>query len=103
VLTETVKKEERARRAARLRELSLHRFEEMAKNQIGKQKTVLVLRNAARGGSGLSEDYYPVDILGAESFLEAWVGQEVKINITSYDHSNKQHMEGHLVGEVVSE
>lgn len=92
----------RAERAARLRELSLSRYTEQAKKQIGTVKKVLVLKNAAKGGQGLSHDYWPVDIVGAESFLEHWAGQEVDVRITAFDHSNKQHMEGHLIGEVIS-
>lgn len=92
----------RAERASRLRELSITRYEEHAKQQIGSIKKVLVLKNAAKGGQGLSHDYWPVDIAGAESFLTHWAGQEVDVKITAYDHSNKQHMEGHLIGEVLT-
>jgi MiaB-like tRNA modifying enzyme len=92
----------RAERASRLRELSLQRYEQEAKTQIGTTKKVLVLKNAAKGGQGLSHDYWPVDISGAESFLEHWAGQVVDVKITNYDHSNRAHMEGHLVGEVLS-
>ncbi|WP_413570636.1 tRNA (N(6)-L-threonylcarbamoyladenosine(37)-C(2))-methylthiotransferase MtaB [Bdellovibrio sp. HCB117] len=91
----------RAERAARLRELSLSRYSELAKSQIGQTKKVLILKNAAKGGQGLSHDYWPVDILGAESFIDHWAGQEIDVKISGYDHSNKQHMEGHLLGEVV--
>lgn len=103
VMDVSVPKEERARRASRLRELSLNRYSLLAQEQVGKTKKVLVLKGVAKGGQGLSEDYWPVDIMGAESFLEAWAGQEIPVRITGYDHSNKQHMEGHLVGEVISE
>ena len=92
----------RAERAARLRDLSIARYEEQAKLQIGTTKKVLVLKNAAKGGQGLSHDYWPVDIPGAESFLSHWAGQEVELKITGYDHSNKNHMEGHLIGEVLT-
>ena len=92
----------RAERAARLRELSLQRYQSEAARQLGLKKKVLILKNAAKGGQGLSHDYWPVDILGAESFIDHWAGQEVEVQISGYDHSNKQHMEGHLVGEVVS-
>ena len=92
----------RAERGARLRELSIKRYEEQARLQVGTTKRVLVLKNAAKGGQGLSHDYWSVDIAGAESFLEHWAGQEVDVTITGYDHSNKAHMEGHLVGEVLS-
>ncbi|WP_347357143.1 tRNA (N(6)-L-threonylcarbamoyladenosine(37)-C(2))-methylthiotransferase MtaB [Bdellovibrio sp.] len=92
----------RAERAARLRDLSIARYAEQAQLQIGTTKKVLVLKNAAKGGQGLSHDYWPVDISGAESFLNHWAGQEVEVKITGYDHSNKQHMEGHLIGEVLT-
>lgn len=92
----------RAERAARLRDLSIQRYEEEARKQIGTLKKVMVLKNVAKGGQGLSHDYWPVDILGAESFIDHWAGQEVEVRITDYDHSNRQHMEGHLKGEVVS-
>lgn len=92
----------RAERAARLRELSLQRYTEQAQLQVGTIKKVLVLKNAAKGGQGLSHDYWPVDILGADSFVDHWAGQEIDLKVTGYDHSNKQHMEGHLVGEVLS-
>lgn len=91
----------RAERAARLRELSIQRYQEQAQLQIGTIKKVLVLKSAAKGGQGLSHDYWPVDIQGAEAFLEHWAGQEVDVKITGYDHSNKQHMEGHLIGEIL--
>lgn len=92
----------RAERAARLRDLSIARYSEQALLQVGTTKKVLVLKNAAKGGQGLSHDYWPVDITGAESFLDHWAGQEIEVKITGYDHSNKQHMEGHLVGEVLT-
>ncbi|WP_246845521.1 tRNA (N(6)-L-threonylcarbamoyladenosine(37)-C(2))-methylthiotransferase MtaB [Bdellovibrio sp. NC01] len=92
----------RAERAARLRELSIARYTEQANLQLGTTKRVLVLKNAAKGGQGLSHDYWPVDIAGAESFLEHWAGQEVDVKIIGYDHSNKSHMEGHLIGEVLT-
>lgn len=92
----------RAERAAKLRDLSIARYEQQAQLQIGTIKKALILKNGAKGGQGLSHDYWPVDIVGAESFLDHWAGQEIDVKITGYDHSNKQHMEGHLVGEVVS-
>ncbi len=97
--TETVPWEERLRRAARLRELSLARFETQAKSQIGSVKRALILKSQARGGQGLSHDYWPMRISGVESF-EHWAGQEIEVKVVGYDHSNKNHMEGHLLAEV---
>lgn len=101
-MAETVYPHVRAERAARLRDLSLQRYESQARQQVGTTKKVLVLKNAAKGGQGLSHDYWPVDIQGAEGFLDHWAGQEIDVRVTSYDHSNKQHMEGHLIGEVLT-
>lgn len=103
VMESSVSKEERARRATKLRELSLQRYELQAQAQIGKVKKALILKGVARGGQGLTEDYWPVDITGADAFLEAWSGQEILVKVSGYDHSNKQHMEGHLVAEVMSD
>jgi threonylcarbamoyladenosine tRNA methylthiotransferase MtaB len=100
--SETVPLQERQRRGSRVRELSLQRFETLAKQQIHTQKKVLVLKNSAKGGQALSRDYWPVQILGAEEFVSHWVGQEVEVKIVNYDHSNKARMEGHLVGEVLT-
>ncbi|KYG63998.1 tRNA (N(6)-L-threonylcarbamoyladenosine(37)-C(2))-methylthiotransferase MtaB [Bdellovibrio bacteriovorus] len=91
----------RAERAARLRELSISRYTQEAQKQLGSVKKTLILKNAAKGGQGLSHDYWPVEIEGAESFIDHWSGQEIDVRITGYDHSNKQHMEGHLRGEVI--
>lgn len=99
---ETVPLQERQRRAARLRELSLHRFESLGKAQVGEQKKVLVLKNAAKGGQSLSRDYWPVQILGSEEIISNWAGQEVDVKIVKYDHSNKNRMEGHLIGELLT-
>lgn len=98
---ETVPWEERLRRASRLRELSLSRFESLAAAQANSIKKVLVLKDQARGGRGLSHDYWPVEITGADEFLSNWSGQEIDVKIDSYVRSSKNGMEGHLRGEVV--
>ncbi|HEY8269904.1 MAG TPA: tRNA (N(6)-L-threonylcarbamoyladenosine(37)-C(2))-methylthiotransferase MtaB [Pseudobdellovibrionaceae bacterium] len=99
---ESVPLQERQRRASRLRELSLHRFETLGRAQEGTHKKVLVLKNTAKGGHSLSRDYWNVEILGANEFLTHWAGQEVDVKILKYDHSNKNHMEGHLIGEILT-
>jgi threonylcarbamoyladenosine tRNA methylthiotransferase MtaB len=98
---ETVPLQERQRRAARLRELSLHRYSTLANSQVGMTKKALVLKNSAKGGQSLSRDYWPVNIVGADDFVAHWTGQEVDVKILKYDHSNKSHMEGHLIGEIL--
>lgn len=101
VMEESVYPHVRAERAAKLRELSLQRYTQEAQAQVGSIKKALILKNAAKGGQGLSHDYWPVSIAGADGFLDHWAGQEIDVKITGYDHSNKQHMEGHLIGEVL--
>lgn len=101
VMEESVYPHVRAERASKLRELSLQRYTQEALAQVGSVKKALILKNAAKGGQGLSHDYWPVSIAGAEGFLDHWAGQEIDVKITGYDHSNKQHMEGHLTGEVL--
>lgn len=98
---ESVPLQDRQRRAARLRELSLHRFGSQAKKQIGTHKKALVLKNSAKGGQALSRDYWTVQILGEPDIITNWAGQEIDVKIQGYDHSNKSRMEGHLVAEVL--
>ncbi|MGZ3796989.1 MAG: tRNA (N(6)-L-threonylcarbamoyladenosine(37)-C(2))-methylthiotransferase MtaB [Pseudobdellovibrionaceae bacterium] len=98
----SVSVQERQRRASRLRELSIQRFETLGKEQVGTRKKVLVLKNIAKGGHSLSRDYWNVEILGANEFLSHWAGQEVDVKILKYDHSNKNRMEGHLMGEILT-
>jgi len=71
----------RAERAAKLRELSALRYAEQAQLQVGTIKKVLVLKNAAKGGQGLSHDYWPVQISGADEFLEHWAGKKLKFKL----------------------
>ncbi len=97
-----VQAQDRQQRTLRLRELSLHRFETQGKEQVGTQKKVLVLKNGAKGGHSLSRDYWNVEILGADDFISHWSGQEVMVKILKYDHTSKNRMEGHLVGEILT-
>jgi threonylcarbamoyladenosine tRNA methylthiotransferase MtaB len=90
----------RAERASRLRELSTQRYEAVGRLQVGATKKVLVLKNGAKGGHGLSRDYWPVEIIGADTFLDHWSGSEIDIKVTSYSQSTKNQMDGHLLGEV---
>lgn len=100
--TESVITQQKQLRASRLRDLSLQRFETMGRAQIDTHKKVLVLKRSAKGGQALSRDYWPVQIIGADDFIESWSGQEIDVRITNYDHSNKAHMEGHLLGMVLT-
>ncbi len=100
-LTDIVSEQEKNRRAEVLRQLSLERYELMAKKQIGTTKEVLVLKNAAKGGHCLSRDYWPVEILGDTSILQNWQGQLVQVKVVGYQNNSKNKMEGHLTAEVI--
>lgn len=92
---------EKSLRAQRLRELSALRMQTQGHQQIGSVKRVLILKNAAKGGHGLSEDYWPVEINQIdEERLKSWSGQEIQVKITGFHH-NQKHFDGHLQGEVL--
>jgi len=98
VMTETVKWEERLKRAQKLRELSLHRYQSEALRQKDQIKQVLILKKESRGGAkGLSKDYWPIKFTNTFESSAA----EVSVRITGYEHDSK-NMEGVLLGEVLS-
>ncbi len=108
----SVARDERARRAARLRELSLARLESQAHLQIGQIKTALVLKAPGKGAEALSRDYWPVKLIGsaggefsAEEFheLSHLAGREIQVRITGYDDSQTSRMEGVLNGQWLRE
>ncbi len=87
---------ERLKRAQKLRELSLHRYQSEALKQKNTVKKVLVLKNGR--AQGLSRDYWNVRSNAADL---GPAGSEVLMKITGYEHDPK-HMEGVLLGEVLS-
>jgi threonylcarbamoyladenosine tRNA methylthiotransferase MtaB len=94
---ETVPWAERLKRAQKLRELSLHRYQVEALKQKGTVKKVLLLKNGRV--QGLSRDYWNIQIQNSE--FQSQPGLEVNVKITGYAHDPK-HMEGVLTGEVLS-
>ena len=96
---ETVPVAERKRRAQKLRELSLHRYQSEALKQNGQQKKVLVLNNEARGAQGLSRDYWPVKWTDGTEWKNL-SGKEVKVQITGFLQSEKWS-DGILSGSLV--
>ena len=93
----SVPREERSMRSQRLRELSLARFEQQARAQIGKRKQVLVLKAPGKGAEALSRDYWPVKIEGAVDLVP---GSEIWVEVTGYEDSPNQRTEGVLKGSV---
>lgn len=57
---EQVPHAKRKERAARLRELSLHRQQSEALKQVGKVRPTLILQKASRGADGLTDNYWPI-------------------------------------------
>ncbi len=97
VMTETVPWAERLKRAQKLRELSLHRFQSEALRQKGTLKPTLVLKKESRGGAkGLSRDYWPIKFMNEVDPSKF----EVSVKIVGYEHDPK-NMEGVLLGEVL--
>lgn len=99
-MSERVEPSERARRAKVLRELSRARQLAEAKEQMGAFKKALVLNQATRGADALSRDYWPVRIVGAESFLEHWRGREIDVRVIGLDEGRGTAGEATLVAEV---
>jgi len=77
LMAEKVEGRERKIRARRLRELSGDRLAATAQKQLGSIKKVLILKNAAHGGTmGLSRDYFSVDIQNQDG-ISIQGGEEV--------------------------
>lgn len=89
---------ERLKRAQKLRELSLHRYQSEALKQKNSVKKVLILKNGR--AQGLSRDYWNIKI-AADTFANLQAGREIEMKISGYEHDPK-HMEGLLTGEVLS-
>jgi len=90
----------RKERAAKLRELSLHRFQSEALKQIDQMHLALVLNKSSKGAEALTRNYWPVRLNLSEARQAELSGQEVVVKITGVDFDSG---EGHLVGEVHNE
>jgi threonylcarbamoyladenosine tRNA methylthiotransferase MtaB len=91
----SIPRETRALRSQRLRELSLSRFESMARSQIGSKKKALILKAPGKGAEGLTRDYWPVQLENVEGLVP---GSEVDIEIVGYMESSANRTEGVLRG-----
>ena len=58
----------RKERAARLRELSLHRFQSEGLKQVGTQQETLILTKPAKEADGLTNHYWPVRLINKDIF-----------------------------------
>jgi threonylcarbamoyladenosine tRNA methylthiotransferase MtaB len=106
-----VPRDVRVLRAARLRELSSERFASQANEQIGSRKQALVLRAQGKGGEALTRDYWPVKLedetggeLSADRLhqLSDLKGQEILVEISSFDESIMSRMDGLLRGRWIA-
>jgi threonylcarbamoyladenosine tRNA methylthiotransferase MtaB len=86
----------RKERAARLRDLSLHRFQSEALKQIGLVHKTLILHKPSKGAYGLTRNYWPVRLNWSLEKLESLRNQEVEVLITDLDFSTG---EGQLIGQ----
>lgn len=122
--------QERLNRSQKLRELSLHRFQSKALEQIGTIKNILLLKNEnnksskmtkpssedvllepihlPRVFSGLSRDYWNVNIELSQNanpelvqLLTDKAGTEVQVKILGYSSDSSKAMEGHLRAEII--
>ncbi len=92
-ILEQVRPEVRKARARRLRELSLIRFQDHLKQQVGKTKKVLMLKNSE---FGLSRDFWNIKIQ-QKSLAEVAEG-EVSVQVIGFDLNNHRRSEGILLG-----
>ena len=97
LLTESVLPAERKRRSSKLRELSLHRYQQELLKQVGTKKYVLPLRDQELG-RGLSRDYWPVTMENFSGLQESKdvFQKEQSVEITSVDFA------GELLGRVIT-
>lgn len=88
----------RKERAARLRELSLHRFQAEALKQVGNIHQTLILNKASRKAEGLTRNYWPVRLGLTEETLKELSGREIQVKITGV---NFETGEGQLEGVIL--
>lgn len=88
----------RKERAAKLRELSLHRFQSEGLKQVGTVQQALILNKPSRNSDGLTNHYWPVVIenLSAEE-KQKYFGQEISVRVTGFSVDDS---EGHLLVQV---
>lgn len=85
----------RKERAAKLRELSLHRFQAEALKQVGKTYQTLILNKPSRKAEGLTRNYWPVRLNLTEDKIKDLSGQEIQVKIIGV---NFETGEGQLEG-----
>ncbi len=94
--TESVNWNDRLKRAQKLRELSLHRYQAQGLKQVNSVKKVLVLKNSSKGAQGLSRDYWNI---GISQDVSKFAGTEVDVKILKYEQLENR-MDGILRAEL---
>jgi threonylcarbamoyladenosine tRNA methylthiotransferase MtaB len=87
---------ERLKRAQKLRELSLHRYQAEALKQKDSIKKVMLLKTGR--AHGLSRDYWNIKFTNKPDLA---AGTEILARILDYEH-DPRHMEGLLLAEAIS-
>ncbi|MCJ8278167.1 MAG: tRNA (N(6)-L-threonylcarbamoyladenosine(37)-C(2))-methylthiotransferase MtaB, partial [Bdellovibrionales bacterium] len=87
----------RKERAKILRELSFERYDEKATEQVGSVKQVISLRSPENYVKSLSHDYWDVML---KNISDVPSGTELEVKITGYERSQKDRLNGFLVGEL---
>ena len=85
----------RKERAKVLRELSLERYDLKAADQVGLVKSVITLKSPQGVTKSLSDDYWDVLI---KDDIERSPGEELFVKIVGYERSQKDRVNGFLVG-----
>lgn len=89
------------RRAERLRELSLQRFQSQAEQQLGQEKQALVLKSRQGTLKALSRDYWNIEFSENSDVSKLVIGQEISVRVTQIQKPNQKKMESPLLAEVV--
>jgi hypothetical protein len=61
-----------------------------------------VLRSP-KGLSGLTRDYWPVQLEAGAVAADSLRGREVKVEISGFDHSVESRMDGLLIGKILDQ
>ena len=96
----SVDRAERVLRSQRLRDLSSLRLEAEARRQMGQLKRALILNSPGREATGLTHDYWPVQV-DSIADLSAFVGREVNVEIIGYVAPGESRMDGFLKARLV--
>jgi len=99
-MTDKVESKEIHSRAALLRALSLKRFNEKAKAQIGQNKKCLLLQKGERL-QAISRDYWTVELKHEFKPTDVITNEEVSVAIDSFEEKTGSRMQGLHYGRIL--